>query len=94
MSVFEIIMLLCFGVASPANLYKSITSKTNAGKSLIFLIAVWIGYINGILHKYIYNRDPVMRLYVINATVVSIDIVFYGINHFRDKRNTSSIEMV
>ncbi len=60
---------------------------------MIFLIAVWVGYICGFLHKCFYNRNPVMWLYVINATVVLMDIVYYGINHFRDKRESHSGEV-
>ena len=76
-------MLLCFRLPSPANLYKSIRSKTNAGKSLLFLTAVFLGCINGILHKVFYSRDLIMWLYVFNATVVFVDIIFYFINRSR-----------
>ena len=44
-------MLICFGAAWPFSIYKSLKSKSTAGKSLIFLIVVEVGYIAGIIHK-------------------------------------------
>mgnify|MGYP001580382687 FL=1 len=70
-------MLACFGAAWPVSIYKSYTSRTTAGKSVIFLIIVLIGYVAGILHKIFFNLDFVIWLYVINAVMVSIDILLY-----------------
>ncbi len=70
-------MLLCFGAAWPVSIYKSYTSRTTAGKSVIFLIIVLIGYIAGILHKVFNSLDFVIWLYVMNAAMVSIDILLY-----------------
>lgn len=75
--IFEIIMLLCFGAAWPVSIYKSYTSRTTAGKSVIFLIIVLIGYIAGILHKVFNSFDFVIWLYVMNAAMVSVDILLY-----------------
>jgi len=77
MSSFEIIMLICFGAAWPVSIYKSYTSRTTAGKSVIFLIIVLIGYMAGILHKTLNDLDFVVWLYVLNATMVSVDILLY-----------------
>lgn len=74
-SIFEISMLVCFGVSWPINIYKSITSKTAKGKSVMFLVIIWIGYICGIAHKFLYSRDIVLILYVFNLVLVSIDFV-------------------
>lgn len=82
MSVFEIIMLLCFGLAWPFSIYKSVISKQTQGKSVLFLIIVVIGYISGIIHKLMYSRDWVVILYALNALMVSVDIVLY----YRNKR--------
>ena len=51
MSIFEIIMLICFGAAWPLSIYKSYTSRSTEGKSVSFLIVILIGYVAGILHK-------------------------------------------
>ena len=85
MSVFEIIMLVCFGAAWPFSIYKSYCSKSNKGKSVVFLFIVFIGYIAGILHKVLFNYDLVIVLYGINAVMVSVDILLYFRNRKHDK---------
>jgi len=82
MSIFEILMLLCFGLAWPFSIYKSYISRTNRGKSIVFLFVVFVGYVSGIVHKLIYAFDPVIYLYVINGSMVIIDISLYFRNHF------------
>ncbi len=82
MSIFEIVMLLCFGLAWPFSIYKSIISRQTQGKSVLFLIIVVIGYISGIIHKLLYSRDWVVMLYALNALMVSVDIALY----YRNKR--------
>ena len=44
MSFFELGMLLCFGVSWPINVVKSYRMRTAKGKSLPFLIAIFVGY--------------------------------------------------
>jgi hypothetical protein len=87
MSIFEIGMLVCFGFAWPANIVKSLKSKTAKGKSLMFLIVVLIGYICGITHKLIYNRDIVIVLYIINFLMVLFDTFLYFKNKKLDRKN-------
>jgi len=77
MSVFEIAMLVCFGFAWPASIWKSWTSRNNSGKSLQFLCIVLVGYAAGIAHKLIYSYDAVIILYGINAMMVTTDIVLW-----------------
>lgn len=85
MSVFEIIMLACFGISWPVSVLKSIKTKSTAGKSLIFLLAILIGYIAGMIHKILYSRDPVFFLYLFNFMMVSIDLILYLKNLRREK---------
>ncbi len=82
MSIFEVIMLFCFGFSWPFSIYKSWKSKQVGSKSLIFLILVIIGYLAGIIHKLLYSRDYVIILYAVNASMVFIDMLLY----FRNKR--------
>jgi len=82
MSIFEIIMLLCFGAAWPLSIYKSWKSKSVAGKSVVFLSVVLLGYIAGITHKVLFSMDFVIYLYIINGLMVSIDIILY----YRNKK--------
>jgi hypothetical protein len=77
MSVFEIMMLLCFGAAWPFSILRSLRSRSTAGKSPVFLWIVLAGYLAGVTHKLLYAPDPVLGLYVINALMVSLDIGLY-----------------
>ena len=62
MSFLEIGMLVGFGAAWPMNIYKSLTSRTAAGRSLTFQWAIIFGYVCGIIHKLIYSNDVVLYL--------------------------------
>lgn len=85
MSVFEIIMLICFGAAWPFSIYKSWKSRSVNGKSIVFLIIVMIGYLSGILHKYLYSYDRVIYLYILNFAMVFIDSMLYMRNIKKNK---------
>ncbi len=80
MSPFEIAMLLCFGAAWPFSIYKSYTSRQNAGKSVAFLYVILVGYASGIVHKLLYRFDGVIYLYVLNGLLVLTDVVLYHRN--------------
>ncbi|HEX2927094.1 MAG TPA: hypothetical protein VHP38_12700 [Ruminiclostridium sp.] len=86
MSIFEALMMLSFGAAWPTQIYKSYKSKKTAGKSVAFLYIVIFGYLSGIIHKLLYNRDIVMVLYIINLVMVSIDICLYYRNKKIEKK--------
>lgn len=75
MSVFESIMLTCFGASWPLAIYKTVRSKNPVGKSLPFLYLVLIGYIAGCLHKVYYNFDNVFWLYALNTVMVFVDLM-------------------
>ena len=82
MSIFEIGMLLCFGFSWPSNIYKSLKSRTAAGRSLTFQWAILFGYVCGIINKILYSNDLVLYLYILNFIMVSIDTGLY----FRNRR--------
>jgi hypothetical protein len=82
MSVFEIVMLLCFGAAWPVSIYKSWTSRTNSGKSVIFLYMALVGYMSGVLHKIYFSPDNIILLYMFNGLMVSADIMIYYRNRY------------
>lgn len=73
MHVFEIIMLLCFGAAWPVSIAKSLRTRSNGGKSLVFLLIIIVGYAAGIANKLLYKPDFVVWLYALNVTMVAID---------------------
>jgi hypothetical protein len=86
-SVFEILMLVCFGAAWPFSIYRSLTSRSIAGKSVTFLFVVLVGYAAGVLHKLLYRYDYVIFLYALNGCMVLTDIVLYFRNrlyHIRE----------
>lgn len=85
MKVFECIMLICFGISWPISVYKSLKSKTTKGKSVVFILAIIIGYISGIIGKVI-NKDIsyVLVLYCINLVIVSLDLALFFINKHRE----------
>ena len=86
MQIFEIIMLVCFGLSWPISVYKSIRSKSTKGKSAVFIIAIIIGYISGIIGKIVNHQlNYVVALYFINLMVVSIDLTLYFINSKHEK---------
>jgi len=76
-SILETIMLLAFGAAWPFSIWKSYKSNSNSGKSIWFLLVIFIGYLAGAAHKLLYNFDIVFYLYVLNGTMVAVDMALY-----------------
>lgn len=83
-SIFEIVMLLCFGAVWPFSIYTSYTSRSNAGKSIVFLFVILVGYGAGCVHKMLYHFDPVIFLYAFNGSLISVDIALYFRNAASD----------
>ena len=77
MSIFELVMLVCFGAARPFSIYKSYRSRQTAGKSGLFLIVVLVGYLSGIIHKLLYSYDGVIYLYIFNMIMVAADLFLF-----------------
>lgn len=76
--IFETLMLICFGLSWPISVMKSYKSCTAQGKSLMFELAIFIGYICGICSKFMAgNINYVLMLYIINLAMVSTDIALY-----------------
>lgn len=85
--IFEFIMLACFGLSWPLSVYKSIKSRSTKGKSLVFIIAIIIGYISGIIGKIVGGQLTfILVIYCFNLAVVSIDLALYFINRRREKK--------
>jgi hypothetical protein len=76
-TMFEAIMIMCFGLSWPASIYRTYTAKKVTGKSLVFLWFVFFGYLSGIAHKVFFSYDWVLAFYVMNAGMVFVDIVLY-----------------
>ena len=82
MSVFEGLMLVCFGAAWPFSIYKLYVTRQTAGKSVLFSWIVLTGYLCGITHKLLFNLDPILYLYLLNAVMVMLDIGLYYRNKY------------
>ncbi|HEY8463068.1 MAG TPA: hypothetical protein VIM29_03460 [Bacillota bacterium] len=82
MSLFELLMLVCFGAAWPFSIYKSYRSRQTAGKSGLFLVVLAIGYVAGIIHKLLYSFDAVIYLYILNLIMITTDLLLF----IRNKR--------
>ena len=75
MSIFEIGMLVCFGVSWPISIAKTLKTKVVAGKSVLFLVIIILGYVCGIIHKLLYSPDFVIYLYAVNLVLVTVDLM-------------------
>ena len=81
-------MLVCFGAAWPFSIYKSWKTRQVAGKSVIFLLVVFVGYVAGTIHKIFYRFDYVIVLYVLNGLMVIVDTILYFRNRLERARSS------
>ena len=90
--ILEALMIVLFGISWPFNLAKSIRSKTTKGKSLLFLVLIDVGYLAGINSKFfsesfVWKTDWwIFVIYVLNFTMVTLDLLVYFINKNREKK--------
>ena len=77
-------MIFCFGISWPLSIVKSWKSRTAKGKSLYFELFIWVGYVFGIVRKFMLwngTQDWVFILgwvfYFFNLTAISIDMLLY-----------------
>ena len=75
MSIYEAIMLICFGASWPVSIWRTYKVKNPVGKSVIFLLLIIIGYVAGIINKVLGTLDWVLWLYVLNLVMVSSDMI-------------------
>ncbi|HPE15771.1 MAG TPA: hypothetical protein PK597_02335 [Oscillospiraceae bacterium] len=81
--LFETFMVVSFGISWPLSIYKSYTSRTAKGKSLVFMVFILFGYACGIASKLLGGHITyVLAFYILNLVMVSIDLGLY----FRNRR--------
>jgi hypothetical protein len=80
---YEIIMLVCFGFSWPFSIHRTWKSRSSKGKSPYFLWLIILGYMAGIMHKYLNSLDIVIFVYIANLLMVSFDLVLCY--RFRDR---------
>ena len=84
--IFEIGMLICFGLSWPFNIAKSLRARTAKGKSMLFQIIVIVGYLMGLAGKFVSgNVTYVAAVYVLDILMVSCDLLITLRNHRLDK---------
>lgn len=84
--IFEMLMLVAFGLSWPFNIIKSYKACTNQGKSLFFLILIEFGYICGIVAKFVgHDITYVLFFYILNFSMVAADLLLYARNYQFDK---------
>lgn len=90
-SIFESIMLICFGLSWPINLRKAYKAKTTKGTSLLFILLIIFGYIAGITAKLISSQtNYVLVVYLLNLAVVLLNLMVYFRNKALDKKQAST----
>ncbi len=77
--ILEAIMILCFGLAWPVSVYKSYVSRSTQGKSVMFLVIVFVGYMAGLIHVLIdYPGFSYLTvLYLANSIMIAADMALY-----------------
>lgn len=93
----EAAMILLFGISWPFNVIKSFRARSTKGKSLLFLILIFSGYICGIVSKIILSANGeffnswiqylLFCFYVFNLLMISLDLILYVRNKRLDKIN-------
>ena len=91
--LFEILMIIAFGISWPINVLKSYRARTAKGKSFVFLLLIFCGYICGIIGKLIAPSFKwyVLFFYVLNLIMVGLDLILYIRNMRLDRRNGSTV---
>lgn len=92
-SIFETIMLVCFGFSWPLNVIKAYRARTAKGSSLPFIILIITGYIAGISAKIISGQiNYVLVAYIFNLAIVLVNLGIYFRNVALDKRRMQKVE--
>lgn len=96
--ILEIAMVVLFGASWPLNVLKSYRARTTKGKSLSFLVIIFIGYIAGILSKFtnpeymeqIAHKWYIVFFYILNLIMVGTDLILYERNRRLDRKDAEN----
>ena len=84
--IFEMFMLICFGLSWPMSVIKNIRARTARSMSLPFTLLIIVGYIAGITAKIMSGQvNFVLAVYLINLAIVSLNVIVYFINRRHDR---------
>ncbi|MDD6023360.1 MAG: hypothetical protein PUC06_03840 [Oscillospiraceae bacterium] len=86
-SIFETLMIVCFGVSWPMSIVRSYRSRSTKGKSLPFMCMILFGYFCGVAAKLLsHTYNLAFYFYFPNIIMVSTDICLYFRNRQIEKR--------
>ena len=84
-------MLLCFAAAWPFSIYKLYRTKSTKGKSIIFSYIIIVGYIFGIINKFVMNEmNHVLFFYFLDLGLVLVDSLLYYRNLYYERKALAS----
>ena len=87
--LLESIMLICFGMSWPVNVYRNYKACTARGMSPMFILLIITGYIAGITAKILSgNTGLILVVYLINLTMVLLNLAVYFRNRRMDTENS------
>ena len=85
--VFEMLMLICFGLSWPFNIVKSVTPRTARGKSHPCEGSRRVGYLCGLAGKLIsHNLTYVVVFYILDLMMVGTDLLLTLRNRGLDRQ--------
>ena len=100
-NLLEALMIICFGLSWPLSIYKSWVSRTAKGKSLTFEVFIWVGYVFGILRKWLQIAEGgafdwlfylALAFYVLNITEITVDMLLYVCNGKLDAKEDNKVQ--
>lgn len=97
--LLEALMILFFGLSWPTSVMKSYNSRTAKGKSALFEILIWIGYVFGVTRKILQYKEYILNgkepeflfwfawfFYIFNMACITVDLILYVRNRKLDKK--------
>ncbi len=96
-TIFEILMIGCFGASWPFNIIRAYKARTTKGTSLPFLFLIFFGYVAGIICKicsaiakgtgfWSWLQILAFSFYVLNLSMLTIALLIYARNSKLDKK--------
>jgi hypothetical protein len=76
-SIYELFFFMFIACAWPVSIIRMIRRKSTKGKSILFLLIVLLGYVFGIIHKFLYSLDFVVCVYFLDLALVMTDLAVY-----------------
>ena len=86
--LLEAMMIISFGISWPLSIIRSYRSRSTKGKSIFFSFFILFGYLCGTSAKLIeHNHNLALYFYILNITMVTIDICLYFRNRKLEKQS-------